>query len=122
MENWTLTWTKLAELKEGKVNELPGGTTGVYRLSYRSEDGNFYVFYVGQADDIKSRLLEHISAAEENVCIKNYIDKKSCFFRYAIVTKDHIRDAAERQMFKQYEPECNDKEPYGRDDIILNLS
>lgn len=122
MESWKLTWTKLTGLKESSVKALPGDLPGVYRLSYESEDGNYYVFYVGKAENIKGRLLEHLSSSEENVCIRNYLATKNCFFRYAKITKSYIRDAAERQMYKQYESSCNENEPEGRDDIKVNLT
>lgn len=122
MENWTLTWTQLAELSDISVKKLADNLAGVYRFSYKADDGNYYVFYVGKAEDIKKRLLEHLSSSEQNVCIKNYLATKKCFFRYAKITKDYIRDAAEKQMYKQYEPSCNDKEPEGRDDVKVNLT
>jgi|SRR3989344_32339 len=122
MENWTLTWTRLVELSNESVQGILDNLPGVYRLSYKAEDGNYYVFYIGKAEDIKSRLLEHLSTSESNVCIKNYLATKECFFRYAKITKDYIRSAAEKQMYQQYEPSCNDKEPEGRDDIKVNLT
>jgi len=122
MENWTLTWTKLTSLTENLVKPIPDALPGVYRLSYQAEDGNYYVFYVGKAEDIKKRLLEHLSSTENNVCVRNYLATKNCFFRYAKITKSYIRDATERQMYKQYEPSCNEKEPEGRDDIKVNLT
>lgn len=122
MENWTLTWTKLTELIESSIRGLGDNLPGAYRLSYKADDGNYYVFYVGKSEDIKKRLLEHVSSEEKNVCIKNYLSTKKCFFRYAQITKEHIRDAAERQMYKQYEPSCNEKEPQGRDDVRVNLT
>jgi len=122
MENWTLTWTKLAELSDNSAKNIADNLQGVYRFSYKATDGNYYVFYIGKADDIKKRLLEHLSPSEQNVCIKNYLATKECFFRYAKITKDYIREAAEKQMYKQYEPSCNDKEPDGRDDVKTNLT
>lgn len=122
METWTLTWTKLAALDDKSVKDIPDGIPGVYRLSYKDGDGNYYVFYVGKADDIKVRLQEHLSRSEQNVRIKNYIEVKKCFFRYAKATKDYIRSSAERQMYRQFEPPCNDKEPEGRDDVKVNLT
>ena len=122
MENWTLTWTKLTSLDNPSIDTLPDSLPGVYRLSYKAEDDNYYVFYIGKAEDIKIRLLQHLSSSETNVCIKNYIGTKDCFFRYAKITKSYIRDAAEKQMYKQYEPTCNDKEPEGRDDVKVNLT
>lgn len=121
MENWTLTWTKLIPLDGKGVNAIDDSLSGVYRLSYKADDGNYYVFYVGKAEKIKQRLLEHMASSETNVCIKNRIDKSDCYFRYAIVVNEKVRAAAEKQMFKQYEPSCNEKEPEGPDDISVNL-
>ena len=122
MENWTLTWTKLATLSQDSTRALSDNLPGAYRFSYKADDGNYYIFYVGKAEDIKKRLLEHLSDSETNVCIKNYLATKDCFYRYAKITKSYIRDAAERQMYKQYEPSCNEKEPDGRDDVKVNLT
>lgn len=122
MENWTLTWTKLTPLSETFAKELADNLAGVYRFSYKADDGNYYIFYVGQAEDIKKRLLEHISLTEKNICIKNYLATKGCFFRYAKITQDYIRDVTEKQLYKQYQPTCNEKEPEGRDDVKVNLT
>lgn len=122
MENWSLTWTKLTELTKSSVQALADNMPGVYRLSYKADDDKYYVYYVGKAEDIKDRLLEHLSSGEKNICIRNYLSGKSCFFRFANVTKSYIRDAAERQMYKHYEPTCNEKEPEGRDDVKVNMS
>lgn len=122
MENWKLTWTKLVSLDQASVNNLANNLPGVYRLSFKSDDGNFYVFYVGQANDIKKRLQEHINQTEMNVCIKNYVATKPCYFRYAKITQSFLRDATEKQTYKKYEPVCNLTEPSGRDDISINLT
>ncbi len=122
MENWKLTWTKLENLSETAIEGLPDNLPGVYRLSYKAEDGNYYVFYIGKAEKIKDRLLQHLSSTEENICIKNYLSTKECFFRYAKVTEAYIREAAEKQMYKQYEPICNTKEPEGGEDVKVNLT
>ncbi len=122
MENWKLIWTKLTAVSETAAKAIGDNLAGVYRLSYLADDGSYYIFYVGQSEDIKKRLLEHLSSNEKNVCIKNYLTTKKCFFRYAKITKAYIRDAAEKQMYKQYEPSCNEKEPAGRDDVRVNLT
>lgn len=122
MENWRLTWTKTTSFSKTSVDALLDNISGVYRLSYEADDGNYYIFYIGQAEDVKRRLSEHLSDGEKNVCIGNYLRKKNCFFRYAEVTKEYIRKAAEKQMYKQYEPVCNDKEPEGREDVRVNLN
>ncbi len=122
MENWTLTWTKLTKLNEPLIKDLEDEIPGVYRLSYKATDGNYYIFYVGQADNIKQRLLQHISSYETSECIKDYFRTKECFFRYAKITKDYVRDATERKVYGEYGPKCNYQEPQGRSDININLT
>jgi len=80
------------------------------------------VFYVGQADDLRGRILQHIQDSEENTCIKTYFVSKPCFFRYAKATSPDVRDAAEKQMYKRYKPRCNERDPGGREDIEVNLT
>jgi|GEM_PF-3188885 len=123
MENWKLTWTKLDVLNERAAKGIPNNLPGVYRLSYRHEDGNFYVFYVGQSTDIKVRLSQHLDLdTETNETIKFYIKSKECYFRYAQISEEYIRKAAERQMFKHYQPKGNNIVPEGRDDVRVNLT
>lgn len=122
MNKWTLTWTKLIPLDRESMQSIPDDVAGVYRLSYKKADnGGFYVFYVGRAEDIKQRLNQHLSN-EENVCIKNYLDRKECSFRYAEITKEDIRKAAERQLYNYYEPFCNEQRPEGEMNISINFS
>ncbi len=122
MENWTLTWTKRTALTEDIINSIPEVISGVYRLSYKSNDGSYYVFYVGQAEDIKQRLFEHLSIYEENECIKDHLRTKECFFKYAVITRKNVRDATERAAYREYKPSCNYQEPSGNDSIQVNLS
>lgn len=122
MENWILTWTKLQPLNASSVNAIENNLAGVYRLSYlNTPDNKYYVFYVGQSTDIKKRLLEHLSG-ETNEKIKVYLNTYKCYFRLAQISADYIRNAAESQMYKHYEPPCNDVAPVGRDDVRVNLT
>jgi hypothetical protein len=108
-----------------EINKIPASIPGVYRLSYKHSDGNYYVFYVGQSGNsqgIKERLLQHFAKNEPNVCISNYLEKGECYFRYAQITNEEVRNATERQAFNFYQPTCNEKQPTGRVDIEVNLS
>ncbi len=125
MEQWTLSWTNLKRLSLEIVKQLPSAIPGVYRISYKHQDGNYYVFYVGQSGDsqgIKERLLQHLSESEPNVCISNYLNKEECYFRYAQITNEEVRNAAEMQSYNTYQPTCNNVQPVGRNDIQVNLS
>lgn len=119
MENWTLSWSKLIPFNSANINIIDSNMEGVYRLS-RQEGEKIFVFYVGKGK-IKDRLSNHLSESEDNDCLKATIKSYTCFFRYSIITKDEVRKAAERKMYKVYQPSCNSIEPEGRDDIGINL-
>ncbi|HEV8515979.1 MAG TPA: hypothetical protein VGQ59_22015 [Cyclobacteriaceae bacterium] len=122
MEKIVLTWSKIDTLDSAKVNSVASNLAGVYRLSYRHEDSNIYVFYVGEGEDIKKQLLSHISEGEQRVCVKNFIALKPCFFKYAPVPDPTIRNLVYRQICKFYQPSCNDDKTTGDDIIELNVN
>jgi len=49
-------------LNEDKIKQVAPDKGGIYRLSNKKVG----IFYVGQSDNLKSRLLEHLSDKEEN--------------------------------------------------------
>jgi len=95
-------------LNEDKIKQVAPDKGGIYRLSNKKVG----IFYVGQSDNLKSRLLEHLSDKEENNCIKKKLEFQA-YFRYALSEKDRL--CAESFMYQNYkkekECECNDKEP-----------
>ena len=121
MESWTLTWTKLLPLKSMTIREMPDNTPGVYRFSYK-EGVNYYVFYAGQARNLKERILDHFNRAGGNICVDFYLNIKECFFRYTVITRDYVRDATERQVYDKFAPICNEMRPKGSDYIKVNLN
>lgn len=80
---------------------------GIYRLINKGTDGKFYVFYVGQANDLEARLLDHLASWEPNTCIKNKVRSLECHFRFARVPTKAERDRLEAQEVREYQPACN---------------
>lgn len=119
MENWTLTWSKLNEINISSSLLIPS-LPGVYRLSYRSSNGNIYVFYVGQADDLKARITQHLSQNEVNSCIRKMLTSYTCYIRYARINDRRIRDGAELFLYRHFSPSCNSVEPTGPE-ISINV-
>lgn len=119
MDSWTLTWSKLIDLNLLTSLSIPN-FSGVYRLSYLSSDGRIYVFYVGQAEDLKGRILQHIGTNETNMCIKRMLSNYRCYIRYARVNDSRVRDGAELYLYRHYSPSCNLVEPSGPQ-ISINL-
>ena|ERR1035437_5379344 len=120
MENWTLIWTKLTSLKKTNINTIPTKTAGAYRLSYKHEDGNYYIYFVGESADLRKTLMEHLDN-EVNACLLSY-NNYDRFFRYAIISEEYVRKATIGVMYNNYKPACNEVIPLFREDIIVNLN
>lgn len=94
---------------EEQIKRVVPEKGGIYRLS--NTEG---VFYVGQSDNLRRRLLEHLSDNEKNTCIKEKLNF-AVRFRFALVNGEKERLHAESYMYYHFKKEkectCNDKEP-----------
>jgi excinuclease UvrABC nuclease subunit len=79
-------------------------------VNYKS--GKWVCYYVGKAEDLESRLLDHLSSNEPNFCIKENI-KYKCGFMWLSITTDSERSGAEKFLYDTLKPECNQKDPGG---------
>ncbi len=102
-----LTWTRLTDFDAITVRQQAPESAGVYRLCYLARDGKYYVFYVGQASNLKERLLAHLLDSEPNGCIRQTVRGGQCAFQYVVVTTSFERDRIEREQINEYDPKCN---------------
>jgi hypothetical protein len=117
-----IDWSKLIPLTEDSISKLDNNG-GVYRISKKADDGKFYVFFVGSAENVKEKLLSHISDTEENLRLKNYINQGGDLsFRWAPISERNIQSAIEKQMYNLYLPSCNLEEPRSLLDVEANLN
>ena len=115
-----IQWSGLIPLDESHINSLVPPSPGVYVLWVKLQSGNLRCYYVGQAVDLRTRLLEHLSQGEMNQCIKTHVHKHICSFQFALVTRQADRDGIEKYLYDYYKPECNQKDPGGTP-IPVNL-
>jgi len=108
-----LDWSLYRPLTSGNVQTFAPIEDGVYKLAHPNNAGNLTVFYVGQADNLDSRLKEHLSKTEPNTCIRNKIAKGDAVFAFAKVVGQRDRNGAERALYDIYQPACNLVEPPG---------
>ena len=99
-------WSKRYPYTEDDVRKHAPSKGGVYRLIYKKGE-KYYVFYVGQSDDLERRLLEHLGTSEPNSCIKRHLRDYSCFFRFLSVSSQVDRDRIEYEEIEEYKPTCN---------------
>lgn len=102
-----MPFSDLFPYNSGSVSRTAPNSPGVYRLSYKATDGKYYVFYVGQSEDLEERLLAHLQKSEPNACIRDMVRKATCGFRYAVVRSKRDRDNLEIAEIRRLNPSCN---------------
>jgi len=116
--NWSGFYSSYTETNV--KNNVPE-KEGIYLLWVKLKNGKWKCFYVGQADNLKTRLLEHLSDKEKNECIKTNVSKYTCGYEFALVSKQADRDGIEKYLYEYYSPECNKISPPDVDPIEVNL-
>ncbi len=107
MKESQLEWSKFLDYTESNVKNKVPEKGGVYLIYKRS------CFYVGQADNLMTRLLDHLSDKEENECIKNHVHNHICKFVYALVVQLANRDGIGKYLIDYFKTrsECNRNSP-----------
>lgn len=95
-------WSRCHLYDWAHVKNLSPTTPGIYRLLVRNR-----IFYIGQCRNIHRRLFEHLKSREGNRCIRRYLQKYHCFFRFAELESAGDLLTAEREQIRKYKPPCN---------------
>lgn len=111
---WSGFFTPYNELEVKKY--APTGA-GVYALWVNYDSGRWGCFYVGKADGLEGRLIDHLDSMEPNACIKDNL-KYRCGFMWIEITTEEERSGAEKYLYDKLCPECNQNDPGGRPLII----
>jgi len=97
---------------ESGVRRYAPKSAGVYALWVNYKSGKWGCFYGGKADNLESRLLDHLSTDEPNECIKANV-KYKCGFMWIEITTEAERSGAEKYLYDSMKPECNRVDPGG---------
>jgi excinuclease UvrABC nuclease subunit len=107
----SLTWKGYYKYTIENVEQYAPDKPGVYKIAILQKGGRLKVRYVGQTDNLKRRLKEHLDFdREENECLRERLKKYSASFAFAAVARQGDRDGAERALYLHYEPVCNDED------------
>lgn len=106
-EIWDRKWT----MDDANVTGSALNKPGVYGLFEEAAAPTYYLRYVGQSDDLKRRLLEHLADSEPNPCIKTLVRGGHCTFGFVYVDAQAQRDTIERAYIERWNPNCNSKTP-----------
>ncbi len=90
------------------IPELPH-KPGLYKLHYRDPNGEWTVFYVGEARNLYEALVSHLLPSEPDARIQARVATGECAYSYAVLTGDDAdRAAALRSIYDYYQPALND--------------
>lgn len=109
----TVTWHFHTPYDEATVNRFAPTTGGVYLLWVQLQSEKWRCFYVGKAENLEERLLDHLSENEPNKCISDMVENYSCGFEYAQITSASDRSGVEKFLYNHYSPKCNKNDPGG---------
>ena len=107
------TWSAFhTPYNEAEVKKHVPAKAGVYTIWVNYKSGKWACFYVGKADNIQSRLLDHRGDNEPNPCIKENV-KYKCGFSWIEITTESERSGAEKYLYDTLKPECDKTDPGG---------
>jgi len=106
-------WSQRFSLTETGVRSYAPRNAGVYCLWVHLTNGDWRLFYVGKADDLSARLVQHMGASEPNTGIRKHCAEHVCAFSYAAVSHAGDRDVLEKAVYDHHHPECNRCAPVG---------
>lgn len=106
-------WSTFHNLNEENIKKYVTTDSGIYLLWVKLKNNKWRCYYVGKAENLERRLLEHLSYNENNKCIKNNIQNHTSGYEYAKISKQSDRDGIEKFLYDYYKPECNEIDPGG---------
>jgi excinuclease UvrABC nuclease subunit len=109
IKSWSTFHTPFNEAEVKRVVPTNGG---VYALWVNYKSGRWDCYYIGKAENLERRLLEHLADAEPNICIKEN-RKYKCGFLWMEISTESERSGAEKFLYDKLKPECNEADPGG---------
>lgn len=105
----TLNWAGYRLIDENDIKKLPQ-YAGVYKLAtHILATDKYKPFYVGQADSIYDRTIQHKGNSEKNAGIKENFREYAIYINHAEVKFQSDRDSVEVALYNNYKPSCNDE-------------
>lgn len=89
--------------------------SGVFKLHSRRDNGEWEVFFVGQAANLYATLLAYLGTISEgdaiaagiSACAKQRIAGAEVSYSFALVTEDRDRQGCVRSLYEYFRPDCN---------------
>src|SRR5437660_8938910 len=106
-----LDWVGPLVLCRQEVYRVPAGISGVYILqALAARGGGYPVFYVGQSEDLRRRLTEHLNWRMAKPLITAMRTIEDCYFSAAPVGTADLA-GVEAALIRLLRPPCNQQTP-----------
>jgi len=92
-----LDWSPMMNYTAEEIEKQVPAEPGVYRIFHQ-----MYVDYVGQAENLKDKLKQHLLPSEPNIRLREHLQYYECTVRYAIVPDQADRNGAERYLYDRW--------------------
>ncbi len=115
-----ITWSIFQRLNIENASKSVTNQAGIYLLWVQLKTEKWKCYYVGQAENLQERLLDHCSQDEQNDCIKNNVQNYVSGYEYAKVSRQAERDGIQKYLYDNLKHECNKQDPGGTS-IEVNL-
>jgi excinuclease UvrABC nuclease subunit len=114
-----LKWSNLSPIDTAIISGLDE-KPAVFRLSYKSADNQYYVFYISSAKNLKTDLKKLVTTTKDT-CLLTHLSNLECYFKYSYLPDNINSEDAERALYEKFKPRCNLAVPEGQL-IDINLS
>ena len=115
-----IEWYGRYTYSESEVKKLVMKKGGNYIILVKLKNGNYRPIYVGKAECLEERLLDHLSSDEPNECLLKHVKEHILVMQYCYIANEEDRKNIEHTLYQNYTPECNEKEPDGKK-ITINF-
>jgi len=95
-----LDWSPMMNYTAEEIEKQVPAEPGVYRISHKSYET--YIDYVGQAENLKEKLKQHLLPSEPNSDLRDRFEHYECNVRYALVPDQADRNGAERYLYDRW--------------------
>src|SRR5262245_59674634 len=105
-QTFTLDWIGPLLMCESEICRVPLGIAGIYLLHvFVPKLGGYPVYYVGQSQSLRQRLLKHLKAAKPSVAAARNLDPP--YWSAAPVLAAALRSRVESGLIRLLRPICN---------------
>ncbi len=123
MRKLQIEWYGYFPFEERVIRNKVYDRAGIYKISKKHKDGSLKPFFIGHADGIKMKLLEHVTSTDDS-CVTRELKEGECQFRFAyLYTREDII-AVKKALCARYTPKCNVKEeiPAEAEEVEINYN